>query len=408
MNIWFFSAYDQPKGQSSRTYDYSMEMVRRGHRVTMFTNSYCHWTHSERLFPEEKWRVEEIDGIRVVWLKTFPYNGNGWKRGLNMLTNAWRAFQVSNSLTDTPDVVIGPSVPIGTGWAAQKIAKLKKAAFVYEIRDVWPIALVYDGGIKKNSIVYRVFRLMEKKLYREAQKISATMPLVYDHVAASGGDPRKVSWIPNGVNFDRFSGHSGFGGGENKPLVVMYIGGFGVAHDVISLVRAARIMQENGNKDYRFVIIGDGPKKDECLAEASLHNLNNIEFRDPIPKASIPEVQMESDILVACVLDSKAYRFGLNLNKLFDYFASERPVIFAGNAPNDPVVASKSGFSVPPENPEAIVAALLTYLEMTPNERIEMGKRGRHYVETNFNMRVLGGHMELLLNDAITSYGELK
>lgn len=408
MNIWYLSAYDQPKGQSSRTYDFAMEMVKRGHQVTMFTNSYCHWTHNERLSHKEKWRVEEIDGIRVVWLKTFHYDGNGWRRGVNMLFNIWRIFQFTRKLSERPDVVIGPSVPLGTGWIAQKIAQKTGAAFVYEIRDVWPIALVYNGGLAQNSFVYYTFRFIEKSLYRRAQRISSALPFVLDHVTASGGNPNKVSWIPNGVNFDRFAGYRGYDGGANEPLVVMYIGGFGVAHDVVSLVRAAKILQEKGNNSFRFVIIGDGPKKAECLAVAAQNGLENIEFRDPIPKAAIPKVQMQSDILVACVLDSQVYRFGLNLNKIYDYFASERPVIFSGTAPNDPVAETGAGFSVPPEQPEMIVVALEKFQELSPEVRVEMGKKGRQWVEDKFDMQILGNRMETLLRGAIRSYGEKK
>jgi glycosyltransferase involved in cell wall biosynthesis len=110
---------------------------------------------------------------------------------------------------------------------------------------------------------------------------------------------------------------------------------------------------------------------------------------------------MGSDIQIACVLDSPAYRFGLNLNKLFDYFASGRPVIFSGNAPNDPVAESGAGFSIPPEDPEAMVGALEKYLEMSTAERIEMGKRGRRYVEKEFDIRILADRMESLLLQAI-------
>lgn len=401
MNIWYLSAHDQPKGKSSRTYDFARELVKRGHQVTMFTNSYCHWTHKERLAPHEKWRIEEIDGIRVVWLRTFPYTGNGWRRGANMLSNVWRSLQAAQTMSDKPDVVIGPSVPLGTGWVASKIARMKKAAFVFEVRDVWPIALVFDGGLSKNSPVYHVFRWIEKYLYRTSQRISATMPFLFQHVAESGGDPKKVSWIPNGVNFERFSGFESYHGGETLPLVAMYVGGFGVAHDVITIVRAAKILQQKGDRKYRFVIVGNGPKRPECEREASSNKLSNIEFRDPVPKSEIPRLQMESDILIACVTDSESYKFGLNLNKLFDYFASGRPVIFGGNAPNDPVAESGAGLSIRPENPEAMVDALQKLQQMTPAERIEMGKRGRRYIENEYDMCKLGDRMELLLLEAI-------
>ena len=86
MIVWYMSAYDQPLGKSSRTYDFSIQLGNMGHEVTIFTNSYCHWTHIDRLKSKEASRVEEINGIKVVWLKTYPYSGNGLKRGLNMVT----------------------------------------------------------------------------------------------------------------------------------------------------------------------------------------------------------------------------------------------------------------------------------------------------------------------------------
>ena len=400
MNVWYLSAHDQPKGQSARTYEFCQELLKRGHRVTMFTNSYCHWTHQELLGPDEKWRIEEIEGIRVVWLRTIHYTGNGLKRGANMISNAWRSLQVARTLTDRPDVVVGPTVPLGTGWAASRIAKNNGAAFVFEVRDVWPIALVDDGGLSKNHPVYYAFRYLEKSLYKKAQRISATMPFVANHIAESGSDPAKVTWVPNGVNFERFAEYTGYDGGTGSPLVVMYIGGFGTAHDVITIVRAAKILQDQGIDDIRFVIIGNGPKKAECIREAQEAQLRHVEFRDPIPKADIPKVQMGSDILVAAVLDSPIYRFGLNLNKMFDYFASGRPVIFSGKAPNDPVAEAGAGFSIPPEQPAAMAEAILKLRAMQPAQRAEMGQKGRDYIN-DFDMNVLSGRMESLLIQAI-------
>jgi len=242
---------------------------------------------------------------------------------------------------------------------------------------------------------------MEKSLYRESQRISATVPFLFEHVSESGSNPGKVTWIPNGVNFERFSGCDSYDGGTQSPLVVMYVGGFGVAHDVITLVRAAILLQGKGDASFRFVIVGNGPKRPECEREASLHGLTNVEFRNPVPKADIPRLQMESDVLVAAVTDSISYRFGLNLNKIFDYFASGRPVIFSGNAPNDPIAASGAGLTVPPEDPEKMVAALRKLLAMSPAERVEMGKRGRRYVESEFDMRKLATRMEILLSQAV-------
>ncbi len=401
MNIWYLSAHDQPRGQSSRTYDFAKELVKLGHQVTMFTNSICHWTHVDCLEPHEKWRIEDMDGIRVIWLKTIPYQGNGLSRGLNMISNARRSLQVASKLSDIPDVVIGPSVPLGTGWAAYRIARGKGAAFVFEVRDVWPIALVDDGGMSDKSIIYFLFRYLEKNLYRCSDSISSTLPFLFDHVRESGGNPEKITWIPNGADLPRFAGYDHYDGGSN-PLVVMYVGGFGQAHDVITIVRAASIMKQRGENGFRFIIIGNGPKKAECVDEARLLGLDNVEFCNPVPKKDIPRIQTTADILVASVLDSKIYRFGLNLNKMYDYFASARPVVFSGKSRNDPVLDANAGFSIPPEDPEAMAEVFLKIKKMSPPARIEMGKRGREYVEREFDMSELGKRMEQMLLDVVS------
>lgn len=403
MNIWFFSAYERPRGHTSRTYDYSLELIKRGHSVTVFANSYDHRTHVDLLSSNEKWRIEEIDGINVVWLKTFHYTGNGWRRGINMISFAVRALQVAKTMKNRPDVVVGDSVPPTAGWAAARIADVKKAAFVFQIRDVWPIALVFDGGLSKYSPIYYIFRFIEKRLYRKAHGICSTIPFLYQHVSESGGNPEKITWVPNGVNLARYKGMNDYRGGVTLPLVAMYVGAFGNAHDVITIVRAANILKQKGNNNYRFIIIGDGVKRAECEREASLLGLSNIQFHDSVAKQDVPKLQHEADIFIACVTDSDAYRFGLNLNKLYDYFASGRPVIFSGRAPKDPVTHSGAGFSIPPENPEAMAEAMERYLEMTPAERIELGAKARKYAETEFDVEKLVDRMEHLLIKAINT-----
>jgi hypothetical protein len=77
---------------------------------------------------------------------------------------------------------------------APRIAGMK-AAFVFEV-CVWPIALVYDGGLSKRSPVLRISR--SRTFYRKSQRISATMPFVYQHVSESGTSPEKAAGYQTG------------------------------------------------------------------------------------------------------------------------------------------------------------------------------------------------------------------
>jgi hypothetical protein len=92
------------------------------------------------------------------------------------------------------------------------------------------------------------------------------------------------------------------------------------------------------------------------------------------------------------------------LNKLCSYFASARPVLFAGNPPNDPVVESGGGISVQAEDPQALVKGLRDLSQMDPADRIRMGESGRSYALSTLSMETLGYRMEKMLASAITEF----
>jgi glycosyltransferase involved in cell wall biosynthesis len=197
-----------------------------------------------------------------------------------------------------------------------------------------------------------------------------------------------------------------YDGGEDRQLVVMYVGGFGLDHDPPTIIRAAKKLQDEGDDTFRFVLVGGGVRKATCEAEARRYGLRNLEFRPPIAKSELPRVQREADILVAAITDSRAFRFGLNLNKLCSYFASSRPVLFSGNPPNDPVRDAGAGLSVAAEDASAMVTGLRELASMGPAARVELGIRGRHYAKTTFSMAALGSRMEDMLMASIVEYGK--
>jgi glycosyltransferase involved in cell wall biosynthesis len=325
-------------------------------------------------------------------------------RGLNMFDNVRRVIQSSKALSERPDIVLGPSVPLFTGWAAAWLAKRYRAPFIFEVRDVWPDALVDIGGLRKGSLTYRIFRHLEKFLYRKATTIFSTLPHLADHVARSGSDPSKIVYIPNGVDLAPYGKAEKYDGGVGRQLVVMYVGGFGLDHDVSTIIKAAKILQDKGDQNFRFIIIGSGVRKAQCEEEARTYQLRNLEFRDPVPKTTLPDIQRDADILVAAITDSKSYRFGLNLNKLCSYFASARPVLFSGNPPNDPVFESGAGLSIPAEDPQEMVRGLRNLADMEPFERVIMGARGQRYAQTILGLGVLSERMEKMLALSIIQF----
>ena len=74
-----------------------------------------------------------------------------------------------------------------TGFAAYQIAKRHSVPFVFEIRDVWPAALVMMGALSRWNPMYLIFRIIEKVLYDRSDQIFSTLPFVGDHISESIG-----------------------------------------------------------------------------------------------------------------------------------------------------------------------------------------------------------------------------
>jgi glycosyltransferase involved in cell wall biosynthesis len=83
------------------------------------------------------------------------------------------------------------------------------------------------------------------------------------------------------------------------------------------------------------------------------------------------------------------YQLGISPNKLMDYMMSGKPVVHAVEAGNDLVVESGCGYSVGPEDPAGIAAAVAGLIHLTPTDRQAMGRRGREYILKHHDYRVL-------------------
>ncbi len=100
------------------------------------------------------------------------------------------------------DVVWGTSPPIFQGATAWLVARLKRARFLFEVRDLWP-AFAIAVGVLKNKALIRMSEWLERFLYRHADHVVINSPGFTDHVKSRGA--RQVTLIPNSVDVDMFA-----------------------------------------------------------------------------------------------------------------------------------------------------------------------------------------------------------
>jgi glycosyltransferase involved in cell wall biosynthesis len=280
------------------------------------------------------------------------------------------------------------------------VARLKRAAFLFEVRDLWPLFAVEVGVLKGRSLIH-LAEWLERWLYRRADVVVVNSPGFVEHVRSRGA--RSVELVPNGVDVTMFdpvatgarfrSEHSW----EGKFLVV-YAGAHGISNDLDVVLDAARRLRDR--EDILFVLIGDGKEKASLQARAQREGLSQVRFLPPVAKREMAEVLAAADACIAILKPLEAYKTTYP-NKVFDYMAAARPVILAiDGAIRDVVEAARAGLFVPPGDAEAVARAV-QWLAEHPREGRAMGRAGRKHVEENFHRSLLAAHLERVMLDVV-------
>lgn len=399
MNIWILNHYaTTPDEPTTRSYDIGRELVKKGHRVTIFASSFSHYKFKEKILqPGERWRAEDYDSVRFIWLRTFPYRGNNWRRVINMISYAWRAFWVGKGLKEKPDVIIGTCVHPLAVLSAYVLSIFKKSRFFFEVTDLWPQTLVDMGALSERSPVTWGLRVLEKFLYKKAEKIITVLPNADEYITGLGISRDKIVWIPQCVDLSRYDGIKPYSGGTSEVFTIMYLGGHARYHGLDIVLEADKILQNEGKNNIRFVFVGDGPKKPDLIKLSRDLSLHNVEFRDQVPKSEVVKMMGKADALIQSFKALSVLKYGVSPVKIFDYLSSGRPILCSMKGSNDPVEEAKAGITVPPENPKALAQAITKLAAMKPEERIQMGKNGLEYVKKRHDVRVVADKLERIL-----------
>jgi glycosyltransferase involved in cell wall biosynthesis len=407
-NTWIFNQYavtpDQPGG--TRHYAVSRILVGRGYRVTLFASGFNYQNRKElKCTGREDFKIEFYDGVRFVWIRTLPYQKNNWKRIVNMLSYSWRCLQVYKKLlkadqVEKPGIIIGSSVHLFAVWTAYRVSRKLKANFVMETRDLWPMTLVeFRKELKYHPIVV-FFRILDRFLAKRALRIISVLPGAYDYYKKYGIAKEKVVWIPNGVDTGLYSSESSTppGTAPQEQFKVMYTGTFGMEACLQTLLSAAKSIQEK-QLPIVFEIIGSGEKQKELAQFKNQLGLQNVVFREPVKKEMIPSVLAAADALwIGSRKVENLYKYGFSFNKLFEYLAAGKPILFSIDAAYNPVKEAGAGLTVPPEDPEALSNAIIQLYDMPMAERIKMGQKGIAYAKEFHDFEKLADQFDGLLS----------
>jgi glycosyltransferase involved in cell wall biosynthesis len=417
--LWIVNHYaDAPdRASGTRHFDLARRLVAADLDVTIIASGFSHVSgREERLRRGQLYRVERFDGVRFVWLRTLPYRGNDWRRQLNMLSFLTSLLLVQARLS-RPDAVIGSTVHPFAALGAWVVAKARRSAFIFEVRDLWPQTLVDLGAMQEGSPGERFLRGIEAFLVRRAAAVVTLLPGMRDYLVERGLPADHVRYIPNGVDLDAFDRPPADDNpspaavasclvaidrlrGEGR-VVYAYVGALGRVNDVATIVRAAVLADTRSPGRIGVVLVGDGPERPELERQA--RNVEAVAIAPPVPKRWVPEVLRAADAGIVHATANPVYRYGISFNKLFEYLAAGLPVVFACDSAYDPVAIAGAGISLHPNDAEGLARAFLELADVGTATRTQMGSAGRAYVAREHDIASLSETLAEIVTTAATS-----
>ncbi|MEK2687646.1 glycosyltransferase family 4 protein [Bdellovibrio sp. GT3] len=406
-NLWYITKYFAPQTASSfggRGHSLMKELAKLEYNVTVISsdsNNLCE-------IPSfvGKSHSEKKHGYRLIFLKTLKYTtAKSIKRILSWLHFEWNLFTFKTQDLPKPDVVIVSSLSLLTIFYGFHLKNKFGAKLIFEVRDIWPLTIIEEGGFSKNNPFVFLLGIVERLAYKNSDYIIGTMPNLLDHVESVTKNHPPVACIPMGI--DKDIADDSIPLTENYKLTYfdkkyfnfVYAGTVGITNALEPFLNAAKGMQSE--KELRFIVIGDGALRQEYMRK---YDLPNLIFAPKIPRNMVQSALAQADLLYFSTHNSKVWNFGLSLNKLIDYMRAGKPIIASYSGYPSMVNEANCGEFIPAHDTQAVVKTISKYMQMPKEERLAIGSRGNKWIYENRTYTVLANDYNEIIKNLLHTH----
>lgn len=391
--IWYISKYFAPPAigsVGSRGWLLLKEFAKKGYRPVAITSDSNNLVEMPNL--SQSVSFEEQDGVALVWLKTMKYGvAKSGKRILSWLHFEWNLFWLDKAALPRPDAIIISSLSLLTIINGLLLKRKFGCKLIFEIRDIWPLTIVEEGGFSGNNIFVKLLAWIEQLGYKKSDLIIGTMPNLTQHVTEVVGYKRPVACIPMGITEDMLSTEMLLADAYIDQYLnqdffnIVHAGTVGITNALDTFFRAADALKDNPL--IRFIVVGDGALKKTYQQQYG--HLPNLIFAPKVNKNQVYSVLSNADLVYFSTYKSKVWNYGQSLNKVIDYMLSGKPVLASYSGYPSMINEADCGFYLPAEDIDALVAKIEEMQLMPQSERDAIGKRGRDWLIEHRSYEVL-------------------
>lgn len=413
MNVWIVNHYAIPPSMGGlvRHYYFSKYLQKKGHNVKIFTSSKIHNTDINMIKDNSLYKEEMMDEVEYTFVKSKDYKGNGLDRIWNLIDMPFQMWKVMRRFykEQRPDVIYTSSPDLFVAFFALMFGKMHRIPVVVEVRDLWPESIVeYNHMSKKNPVILLLYRL-EKWIYKKSNQLIFTIPGGKDYIRDKGWnrviDLNKVHHINNGVDLEEFEYNKKNYSIKDSDLEnencfkVIYVGSIRLVNHLKDLVDAAEILKRKGENHILFLIYGEGTEREKLQKICAAKKLN-VKFKGKVDKKYVPYILSKSDLNVINVKNTKLSNYGGSWNKLFEYIASERPILCNFPLKYDLIKANDLGVSKVFKTPEEYGKCVIDMAYMEKDKYLTVIENAKR-VKVQYDYKKLADMLEEILIQAV-------
>jgi glycosyltransferase involved in cell wall biosynthesis len=402
MEILIVTQYFWP--ESFKINDLALALKERGHKITVLTGMPNYpegkFYKGYKLFSK---KTEYLDEIKIIRVPIIPRgNASGLMLFLNyfsfmIIGSIWsfflsKKYETVIALNYSPITAVYPAI----------IYKMLHGTNLYLwVFDLWPES-VRSAGKLKWSIVDMLLLRMVKSIYNKSNKILISSEGFGLSIIEKGVGEHKLVYMPNWAEAV-FEDSSLVDEQKYSPLIphgfiVMFAGNIGEAQDFDSILKAAELTQDF--KDIKWVIIGDGRKREEVSKEIDKRGLGEIVFLlGRFPLLEMPSFFVHANVMLFSLKDEEIFSLTLP-GKVQSYMAFGKPIAAMINGEGSAVISkSNCGFTCNAGDYQGLANNIIKAHEMPANELSTLGKNGYEYYKSNFAKEMLIDRFERILRN---------
>ncbi|WP_067840500.1 glycosyltransferase family 4 protein [Amphibacillus sediminis] len=287
VGIFTDTYYPQVNGVATSTFMLKDSLERLGHEVYVFTTS-------DKLVKKDEGNVFRVPSIPVLS-----------ERRLAMFYQPHLAKLIKGLNLD----IIHTHTEFSLGIFGRSMAKKLNIPLIHTYHTIYEDYTHYIIKLSKlDPLAKRAARKMSSSFCGSANRLIVPTQKVKD-LLLSYGVERDISVIPTGIKLDKFSNfnysskqtkalRSSLGVEENDK-VILYIGRLSKEKNIEELLMNLHLYLHK-KEDLKFVLIGDGPAKNELMALANqLCIENQVIFAGEKPWESISDYYQIGDVFVS-------------------------------------------------------------------------------------------------------------